>query len=101
MGVQESLPLSVMEIVQQAGTQIGFRSQTMYLTADSAGEGTSVARSSDLDRTSGLKPATRNRREESTPKAQSVPLYYPVGEVQQYQRRFWRDLDGELEEGQP
>lgn len=41
--VQEELLLRVMEIVQQDGTQIAFPSQTMYLTADSAGNGASLA----------------------------------------------------------
>jgi MscS family membrane protein len=42
--VQEELLLCVMEIVHQAGAQIAFPSQTMYITADSAGDGARLAR---------------------------------------------------------
>jgi len=39
--IQEELLLRVMEIVQKAGAQIALPSQTMYLTADSGGNGAS------------------------------------------------------------
>ena len=42
--IQEDLLLRVMEIVQQAGTQIAIPSQTMYLAADSASDGANRAR---------------------------------------------------------
>jgi MscS family membrane protein len=42
--VQEELLLSVMEIIQQAGTQIAFPPQTMYFAADSASDRASRAR---------------------------------------------------------
>jgi MscS family membrane protein len=48
--VQEELLLRVMEIVQQTGAQIAFPSQTMYVTADSIGEGASLARALTPDR---------------------------------------------------
>ena len=41
--IQEELLLRVMEIVQKAGAQIAFPSQTMYLTADSGGDRASRA----------------------------------------------------------
>jgi MscS family membrane protein len=55
--VQEELLLCMMEIVQQAGSQIAFPSQTMYLTADSAGDGASLARALVPDRELGHKAA--------------------------------------------
>ena len=48
--IQENLLLRVMEIIEQAGAEIAFPSQTMYLAADSS------------DRLAGITPKLRGRR---------------------------------------
>jgi len=55
--IQEELLLWVMEIVQQNGAQMALPSQTMYLTADSAGDETSLARALAADRKLGRETA--------------------------------------------